>query len=42
MKLLIIKIDTSQEVEDALSIYAMDNLNVSKSINRKDYGISIT
>ena len=27
MKLLIIKIDTSHEVEDALGVYAQDNLN---------------
>ena len=39
MKLLIIKIDTSQEVEDALSIYAMDNLNALgvESRNRSDF-----
>lgn len=39
MKLLIIKIDTSHEVEDALGIYAMDNLNALgiESRQRNDF-----
>lgn len=39
MKLLIIKIDTSQEVEDALSVYALDNLNALgvESRRRSDF-----
>ncbi len=35
MKLLIIKIDTSHEVEDALGVYAQDNLNVLGIESRK-------
>lgn len=35
MKLLIIKIDTSHEVEDALSVFALDNLNALGIESRK-------
>ena len=35
MKLLIIKIDTSHEVEDALGVYAQDNLNALGIESRK-------
>ena len=35
MKLLVIKIETSHEVEDALSIFAQDNLNALGTESRK-------
>ena len=39
MKLLIIKIDTSHEVEDALSVFALDKLNAVgiESRQRSDF-----
>ncbi len=35
MKLLVIKIETSHEIEDALSVYSQDNLNALGVETRK-------